>query len=178
MNSWGIACANEHCQGARMQRTRKVCRSRCMGFSGSLVSQTHIHTSTWLFLSVSIVANYSPLLCQKWRLTHWLPCVLVPGPGEVTLEDEGPVLLRFAQDSLPPPRQAWTSLAQTTSDELSVAKLSMDWLLSVIRTEVHCCSATQSSGTDSGMLPSHPLLLLCLHPLCLLAHVRSKQGTR
>ena len=44
-NSRGTAGANKRCQGARMQRTRAVCRSQCMGFSASLLSQARTRTN-------------------------------------------------------------------------------------------------------------------------------------
>ena len=44
MSSNGRAGANDSCRGARTQRTRKVCRSQCMGFSTSLLSQTRTRT--------------------------------------------------------------------------------------------------------------------------------------
>ena len=44
MKSRSKAGANKCCQSARMQRTRKVCRSQCMGFSVLLLSQTRTRT--------------------------------------------------------------------------------------------------------------------------------------
>ena len=66
-NSSATAGVNERCQGARMQRTRKVCRSQCMGFSASLLSQTHTRTKIIVpeahFRAESIAA--SPVVIQQ-----------------------------------------------------------------------------------------------------------------
>ena len=61
-NSSGTAGVNERCQGARMQRMQKVCHSQCMGFSASLLSQTHTRTKVLVpeahFHAESIAASH------------------------------------------------------------------------------------------------------------------------
>ena len=77
-NSRGTACANEHCQGARMQGMRVVCHSRCMEFSASLLSQTKIHTK-FIVPAAHFHTNVigaSPVVIAHKTIKKWIVCGL------------------------------------------------------------------------------------------------------
>ena len=64
--------ANEPCRGAKMQRTRKVCRSQRIGFSVSLPSQTRTRTKFIVpeahFHAKSIGASSVVIACKTAKL--------------------------------------------------------------------------------------------------------------
>ena len=82
-NSRGTAGANERCQGTRMQRMRAVCRSQCMGFSVSLLSQfiyVQTYRSRGHFHADTIGASPTVIACRMETLFKFLYLTTQRGP--------------------------------------------------------------------------------------------------
>ena len=90
------------------------------------------------------------------------------GPAGVVLNDDGPPLLVFAQDSLLLPRQARTSKAQASHEQMSRLLVSSPWIgYSVLSArKYNAVQLHRVRGQTLQPSPFHPLLLLCPLPLC------------